>query len=406
MRIGLVTPSWPGNSTANGIATAVTHLAAGLRDIGHEITVIPLTQTSDENPGVINLPHARDWSLFEKLSRRLGFDIATVRIRAEQVTGAVLQAIRTRGIEVLIMEETQGIAGAIQLKVPIPVILTLHGPHELHIHLHPAERDTYYTRQRIKREFKAFHGCAGVTAPSQDVLDRTISIYGRPPGPTAVIANPIHSLQPLGAEAIRTRIRNILFIGRYDLHKGGDTVIAAFRTIASQDDEARLTLVGPDRGIARPDGTMQHIDEALDALPDGIRSRIDYRGQMDKNDIELLRYSHGMAMIGSRYETFGYTALEALSCGMPTVATAVGGIPEIIRDMKTGLLVRAEAPEALAQACLRLMGDPELAVRLGAQAHQEVLTRYAPERIARETEAFIQEVHEHRTATRANSNNR
>lgn len=402
MRIGLVTPSWPGNSTANGIATAVAHLAAGLREIGHEITVIPHAQANDEDPVVINLPPARDWSLVEKLSQRFGFNTAAVPIRAEQMTEAVLQAIRTRGIEVLIMEETNGIAGMIQQKVPIPVILTLHGPWELHIQLHPAERDTYDTRQRIKREVKAFHDCAGVTSPSKDVLDRTIALYGVPSGPTAVIANPIHALQPLDAEVIRTRVRNMLFIGRYDMHKGGDTVIEAFRMIASQDDETRLTFVGPDRGVARADGTLQHIDEALEALPDGIRSRIGYRGQMDKNDIEALRYCHGMAIIGSRYENFPYTALEALSCGMPTIATAVGGLPEIVRDMNTGLLVPAEASEAMAQACLRLIDDPEFAVRLGAQAHGEVLTKYAPETIAREMEAFIQEVQGHQTVTRAN----
>lgn len=392
MHIGLVTPSWPGGATANGIATAVAHLAAGLQETGHEITVIPHLPADESDPAVVNLPAPRAWTLLEKLNRRLGRDTATMPVRADQIAAALNRAIAERGVEVLIMEETNGIAGMVQQQVPVPVIMTLHGPWELHLQLHPADRDTFETRLRIRREASAFHGCAGVTSPSKDVLDRTIALYGEPARPHAVIANPIQAQQPLDAQAIRDGIRRILFIGRYDRHKGGDTVIQAFRRIASEDSEARLTFVGPDRGVTRADGTAEHIGEVLDALPGAVRDRIDYRGQMDKPDIEALRYSHGMAVIGSRYENFPYTALEAHSCGMPTVATAVGGLPEIVRDGETGLLVPPEDPGAMADACLRLIRDPELAVRLGAQAHGEVIARFAPDEIARQTADFIREV--------------
>ena len=169
-------------------------------------------------------------------------------------------------------------------------------------------------------------------------------------------------------------------------------MIEAFRRIAAQDPETRLTFAGPDDGVARPDGSMFHITEALAALPDAVRARIDYKGKLGKAEIADLRRSHGIALVASRYETFCYTAVEAMTHGMATVATAAGALPEIVRDMETGLLVPPEDPDAMAEACLRLIRDPGLAADLGARAHADVAERFAPATIARQTEDFIREV--------------
>jgi glycosyltransferase involved in cell wall biosynthesis len=101
---------------------------------------------------------------------------------------------------------------------------------------------------------------------------------------------------------------------------------------------------------------------------------------------------HGITLIASRYENFPYAALEALSCGAPTVATAVGGVPEIVEDEISGLLVPSGDPEAMAKACLRLIADPDLAVRLGAKGRTEVVDRFQPETIAKDVEALVQQV--------------
>ena len=392
MHIGLVTPSWPGGATANGIATAVAHLAAGLQEAGHRITVIPHTPADESDPVVVNLPEPRAWTFLEKLNRRLGRDTATMPVRANQIAGALNHAIAKRGVEVLIMEETNGIAGMVQKQVPVPVIVTLHGPWVLHTAFHAIPENDPASRLRTRREGETLRNCAGITAPSQDVLTRTLDHYGDPGRPARVIPNPMPAEAANDFAALGGGARDLLFVGRFDLHKGGDIVIEAFRRIAEQNPEARLTFAGPDDGVARPDGSMFHIAQALDALPGAVRARIDYRGKLGKAEVADLRRRHGIALVASRYETFCYTAVEAMTHGMATVATAAGALPEIVRDMETGLLVPPEDPDALARACLRLIADPGLAAELGARSHADVAQRFSPAEIARQTEDFIHTV--------------
>jgi glycosyltransferase involved in cell wall biosynthesis len=79
-------------------------------------------------------------------------------------------------------------------------------------------------------------------------------------------------------------------------------------------------------------------------------------------------------------EAFGLAALEAMARGKPVVATAVGGIPEIIRPGVTGLLVRPADEPQLANALASLLLDTTAAARMGQEARRDVEARFTPER--------------------------
>jgi glycosyltransferase involved in cell wall biosynthesis len=92
------------------------------------------------------------------------------------------------------------------------------------------------------------------------------------------------------------------------------------------------------------------------------------------------------------YEPFGIVPLEAMACGRPVVAAAVGGIQDTVVDHVTGLLVPPRRPDALAAALRRLLATPTQALAFGIAGRDRVLARYGWDRVAACTLAVYEEV--------------
>ncbi|MFN4192475.1 MAG: glycosyltransferase family 4 protein [Tabrizicola sp.] len=387
LRIGLATPAWPGTETPNGIASAVAALSAGLREIGHEVTILAhWLDAPHDDPHVIALDK-RPMSLAERLLYRIQPDRANRSVMVAQMIAAGRRAIDECGIEVLVMEESFGWAGELSRALPIPVVATLHGPQWLH-RTTPGRPSRGPSARRESWEAAGLRLVDGIISPSRAVLEQTRAEWGLPDRPTAIIGNPVNLGAPF-PPAAGTPAPHILFVGRFDRIKGADLVLDAFARIAAADPAARLTFVGPDEGLPQPDGSTLHLPQALGSLPATVRDRISVLGRKTRAEVAALRRHHPITLIASRYETFGVALIEAMVAGSAVVATRVGGLAEILRDGETGFLVAPEDPQALAEACLRLMHDPALAQRLGQAARADVAARFSPQTIARELAAFL-----------------
>jgi glycosyltransferase involved in cell wall biosynthesis len=387
LRIGLVTPAWPGTATANGIATAVAHLAAGLEANGHVVTILAhRIDGPHDHPRVVVLPQRR-MPLIERMVYRIAPDRVLKHAVVSRLVAAARLAIRLHRIEVVMMEETLGWAGALRRKLALPVVVTLHGPAWLH-RATPVLPNGQPSGRREDWEAAGLQDVDGIIAPSQDVRDRTKAEWGLPKRPITVIGNPVSfgSDAPLAALAPEPRL---LFVGRFDWIKGGDLVIETFARVAAAHPTCRFSFVGPDIGIKQQGDSLLTLASAVARLPDAIRTRIDLIGPRSRDEVAALRERHPITLIASRYETFGLALIEAMAAGSAVVSTRVGGCAEIVTDGKTGLLVPPEDPEALAAACLRLLADPQLAARLGQAAREDVRSRFSPNIVAREVAAFL-----------------
>jgi glycogen synthase len=147
----------------------------------------------------------------------------------------------------------------------------------------------------------------------------------------------------------------ILFVGRlYNAQKGIDTLLGAVDALGPP---AELRIVGEDWGAGEMIARWAR-DRAA-----GIGLKV--LGKVARSAVLQEYRSADVLVLPSRFEPFGIVLLEAMASGIPVVASRVGGIPEIVEDGRTGLLVPPGEPDRLADALRTLRDDPGFARRMG-----------------------------------------
>lgn len=195
-------------------------------------------------------------------------------------------------------------------------------------------------------------------------------------GDARVIANPV--LQDwLDAPVDHGKPNTIVFVGRLETTKGVDTLLHAFVDVVRALPDVRLHLVG---------GGEQSRYTSL-ARRCGIAHACVFHGSVPYQHIRTF-YDRAQIVVQPSYwlEPFGRTAMEAMSRGKPVVASRAGGLPEIIDDGKTGLLVPRGEHQPLAEALIALLRDPERCRQLGVAGREVARRRFAPHIIARQYE--------------------
>ncbi|MCL2453554.1 MAG: glycosyltransferase family 4 protein [Alphaproteobacteria bacterium] len=390
MRIGYFIPGWPPGAHPNGIVSALGRLGEQLILNGHKVFYVTgdgRTFSSDQEISVGQQAwDGTSTSLLEKLHFKLNSEGAFFRWGSNRLADVVEKLVQVSNLEIFQMEETFGFGLTVLRRLQIPVIIQVNGPWFLHASLQAPQSSKRERLRRIKREGQAIHNAAGITAPSQDVLERIETFYGRPKCPTEVIP---YAITPSVRWTLDSCDHNlILFVGRFDRHKGADILIRAFAKVAENRKAIKLLFVGPDYGL-RSDGDVTSFWEYLaEQIPLAARERIEYLGPLPQSKIERLRTQAYVTIICSRYDNFPNTVIESMAAGSPTIATNTGGIPEMILNGRNGLLVTAEDVDELAAAITKMLDDPTLACKLGGQAARDCREWFDATKVAERTVAF------------------
>ena len=182
---------------------------------------------------------------------------------------------------------------------------------------------------------------------------------------------------------LRKDERLVLAIGRLSREKAHLDLVTAFAHLrrARPEINARLVIIGdgPERG---------RLDAASSSL--NVRERTLFTGQL--SDIGGYYALADLMVLPSHSEGSPYVLLEAMAAGVPVVATAVGGVPEMVEDNESALLVPASSPEQMAEAIGRVLTNAQLARTLTANASALVVTRYSPESYLRSLARIYQSV--------------
>ncbi len=182
------------------------------------------------------------------------------------------------------------------------------------------------------------------------------------------------------AEPRRPGVPRIVIVTRLVERKGVGNVITA---LAEVPDAELVVAGGPPRDRLRRDPEALRL-RAL-AEDAGVADRVELRGAVARPDVPALLRSADVVACVPWYEPFGIVPLEAMACGVPVLASAVGGLIDTVVDGVTGLHVPPRSPERIAEALRALLADAELRDTLGRAGARRVRARFAWSRVAEDT---------------------
>jgi glycosyltransferase involved in cell wall biosynthesis len=137
------------------------------------------------------------------------------------------------------------------------------------------------------------------------------------------------------------------------------------------------------------DGGQRDLLKARAAVPP-LSGHVHFTGLRD--DVPDLLSAFDVFALSSDDEAFGISLLEAMAAGCPVVATAVGGIPEVVEDGRSGLLVPRRDPDRMAEVILSLLEAPEWAKAMGLRGRQIARERFDVRRMVERVDALYQEL--------------
>jgi len=287
----------------------------------------------------------------------------------------------------------------------IPLILTLHSlePHR------PWKEEQLANAYAVSTwlEKTALLNADGIIAVSKSMMEDVQQLYGISPEKIRVIHNgidldhykPTFDKEIIGSYGINPHIPFVLFVGRITRQKG---IIHLINGIPHLDGDIQIVLCA---AVPDTEAMDRKLNDKIEEVRGNSKNQIILISETVPEDHLAVLYSHASVFVcPSVYEPFGIINLEAMACNTPVVASAVGGIREVVVHNETGLLVDFEPgdnfepkrPEQfsrdVAAAINQLLASPEKLKTMGIKSRKRVEQYFSWENIARQTLDYYREV--------------
>ncbi len=202
----------------------------------------------------------------------------------------------------------------------------------------------------------------------------------------------LNQFEPVDEES-KIRLRRRYHLGKHPVIgiiarlsdvKGQDLLVAAFHKVVASFPQAKLFLVGE----GKMENALRRLVSTLDLV-----DKVIFLPKINKTS-EILPIFDVFVM-PSRQEGLGISVMEAQAAGLPVVASNVGGLPDIIEDGKTGILVRQGDVGDLSEAIIFLLRNKQAAMKMGKLAKMQAKKRYSADTMVEKTLAVYEKVREH-----------
>jgi glycosyltransferase involved in cell wall biosynthesis len=375
-----------GGVDAGGQNVHVAALAAGLARRGHDVTVhtrrddeaLPDRVVVQDGYDVAHVPAgpARALPKDELLPYMPAFARVLQGQWAEQPPDVVHAHFWMSGLAV--------VDAAADL--PVPVLQTFHALGSVK-RRHQGAADTS-PGERVELERRLCRDVDHVVATCSDEVFE-LRRLGLPRDRVSIVPCGVDTsvFTPRGPVAPRSDRRRLLILGRVVERKGHDDAVRALRDLP----DAELVVVGgPPADEVDDDAEIRRLRAV--AAEEGVADRLLFTGSVARADVPAWIRSADVVLAVPWYEPFGITPLEAMACGRPVVASAVGGLVDTVADGLTGELVPPRDPGRLGEVLASLLADDERRAAYGAAGVQRARARYRWNRVVADTEAVYRHV--------------
>lgn len=252
------------------------------------------------------------------------------------------------------------------LKAGLRCVATFHGSDLVVSMAEPRARET---------AARVLNGCSAITAVSAALKRDVVARFPE----FAHFTYTVHNAVPIDFHAqakdggLGVRDIDVLFVGYLAPHKGADVLIRAIALVVEKVSPLRAVIVGG--GPEAP--KLERLAKEL-----GVDRSVSFVGWKSREELALLYSGSRILSVPSRREPFGLVVVEGQVWGAAVVASAVGGIPEIIADGKTGFLVPPDDPEVLAATIIRLLQDEAVRTSIAEAARCNALEEFSPTAMA------------------------
>lgn len=381
-----------GGVDAGGQNVHVAELAAGLVALGHDVTVYTRRDAAD---------------LSERVLTSAGYDVVHVvagpaSVLPKDELWPHMPAFADRLTELLADERPDVVHAHFWMSawaaersaeaLDLPRLVTFHALGSVkRRHQGPADPSPP-ERLAVERTVAAAADRVVATC-SDEVLE--LRRMGLPAGRAVVVPCGVDAtlFSPAGAVADRPGpplLHRVVTVGRLVPRKGFGVAIEALEGLPGTE----LVILGGGPDEDSSEAERARLREL--AARFGVSDRVRFAGQVSRAAMPALLRSADVVVCAPWYEPFGLVPLEAMACGVPVVASAVGGMLDSVADGGTGTLVPPEDPVALRAAVQSLLADAGLRRRYGRAGRQRVLERYTWARVAAATAEVYRQTTAHR----------
>jgi len=378
MRICFLCQEYPPEVRGGGIGTYTYTLARALSRSGHRVHVVARgieTVGTREEEGVI--VHRIRPTVPAPL-RALG-----PKSFAEAYWGARAAAVRVaeildqEGLDVVQSPE-HGAEGLALAGLPVAHVVRFHTPLFLvneasGRHLSWGGRIVHLMERTSARRATLW------TCASRALAERVARAFGIPLGRVRIVPNATDPDLFRPATFQEPHPPTVLHVGKLAPIKGVFVLAEAIPLVLRRIPEVRFVLVGSDHLVLGQGSMKARMGESLRRA--GALEAVTFLDPVPRSDLVRLYQQADVCVLPTLWDNFPNTCLEALSCGVPVVASAAGGLPEIVTHGREGLLVPPGDPARLAEAITTLLLDSGRRAEMARAARGRVLQAYTPERV-------------------------